>query len=129
MEDVYTYMCHIWNHCNQPCDNGCCAHIWHISLNKYGCHSAHICSGSLLQWCAYRLHISTHTTETFNVWYSYKVMDIKDQVMDINMATKCKLTIAMTDKYTCTLILYACTCAKFELGITNIVTCSTVCKT
>ena len=37
MEEVYTYMCHIWSHCHEPCHNGYCTHIWHISWNKSGC--------------------------------------------------------------------------------------------
>ena len=69
MEDVYAYMSYIWSHCNQPCDNGHCTHIWHISLNKYGCHIAHICSSALLLQCTLRPVISTHIPQWFSLWY------------------------------------------------------------
>ena len=40
---------------------------------------------------------------------TYKIMGINKK---INVNTKCKLTIAMTNTYPCTYILHMCTCVK-----------------
>ena len=34
MSDVYSYMCHIWDHCHQSCNKEHCIHIWNISMTN-----------------------------------------------------------------------------------------------
>ena len=39
---MYTYIFAIWHHWHNPFNKEHCTHIWHISLNKYGCHIQNI---------------------------------------------------------------------------------------
>ena len=62
-KSVYTYLCYIRSHCNQPYYSEHCTHISHASLKKYGCHTAHTCPTAQLLYCTYRPHIS-HIPQT-----------------------------------------------------------------
>ena len=88
MEDVYTCICHIWSHCNQSCNTEHSMHIWHISLNKYGCHIVHVCSTELPLLCTYRPYTSAHITQKFSLWHKLHKYGYKYE--KINMSDKCK---------------------------------------
>ena len=51
-----------------------------------------------LPLCSYRPHISTYITQTFSLWYKY-LQSCEHKCEKINIAAKCKLTPAMTNKY------------------------------
>ena len=46
MRQLCQYICLIWTHCNQQCDQECrftcTSHYWHMPLNKYTCHTVHV---------------------------------------------------------------------------------------
>ena len=85
--NVYRYIYHIWSHWHQPYSRAHCAHIWHISLNKNGCHIINIAHMNNMLYGhtdPIFLHIYAKTQPTAIIIYHVIVI----YVPEINMSIK-----------------------------------------
>ena len=64
IREIYQYIYLILTHCNQQCDQRhwytCIPCYWHMPLNEYASHIAHICPTALVPHSAHRLNITAH---------------------------------------------------------------------
>ena len=91
-------------------------HYWHITLNKYTCHTTHLCPTALILYSRSRPHITAHTSQNKQETATFINHAIIIYVPTTKMPLKCHINARCATYFMCT---YETTMSVYKVHINS----------